>query len=121
MKSEVIRIEEKMKRITEAWTPKIVEQINDYHIKLARFDGEFSWHKHDETDELFYVVKGEMKIEFRDRSLSLKAGELFVVPRGIEHKPSAEKECQVMLIEPAGTVNTGDVVNDMTASDKDWL
>lgn len=121
MKSEVINIPEKMKMINEPWTPKIIEQMNDYQIKLAVFEGQFSWHKHDETDEVFYVIKGEMNIEFREKSVTLKAGDLFVVPKGVEHKPHALKECHVMLIEPAGTINTGDKINSQTASNKDWI
>lgn len=121
MKDKVINIHDKMKMVTQPWTPKIIEQMNDYQIKLAIFSGDFTWHKHDETDEVFYVIKGEMGIEFRDKTVQLKEGELYVVPKGVEHKPSAEAECQVMIIEPAGTVNTGDSYNELTASNKDWI
>jgi len=121
MKLEVINVEEKFGKVDGYWAPKIIEQMNDYHLKLARFKGEFTWHDHKETDEVFFVIEGEMKIDFRDKSVVLKAGELFVVPKGVEHKPCAEKECKVMLIEPAGTVNTGDVVGEQTASNKDWV
>ena len=121
MKSEVIRIEEKMDMVNQLWTPKIIEQMNDYHIKLVKIEGDFTWHKHDETDEVFYVIKGEMIIEFRHKSVPLKEGELFVVKKGIEHKPHADRECHIMLIEPAGTINTGDSINELTASNKDWI
>lgn len=121
MKSEVINIAEKLDQINEHWTPKIIEQMNDYHFKLAKIKGDFTWHQHEETDEVFYVVEGKMRIDFRDKSVEMKTGELFVVPRGIEHKPYAKDECKIMLIEPAGTVNTGEVTNDQTTSNKDWI
>lgn len=121
MKSEVINISKKLEQITEHWTPKIIEQMNDYHLKLAKIKGDFTWHQHEETDEVFYVVDGEMRIDFKDKSIEMKTGELFVVPRGVEHKPFAKDECKIMLIEPAGTVNTGEVTNEQTASNKDWI
>jgi mannose-6-phosphate isomerase-like protein (cupin superfamily) len=95
--------------------------MNDYEFKLVRIDGEFVWHKHDETDETFVVIKGEMRIEFRDGSVDLRAGEMFVVPRGVEHKPFAARECHVMIIEPAGTLNTGDAGGELTAKNDVWV
>jgi len=121
MKNEVININDKLKKVDAYWTPKIIEQMNDYHFKLAKFKGAFTWHDHKETDEVFYVIEGEMTIEFRDHSVELKAGELYVVPKGIEHKPYAQEECSVMLIEPAGTVNTGDEENEFTSSHTEWV
>lgn len=121
MKSEVINLNEKLEMITKPWTPKIIEQMNDYHFKVVKILGKFTWHKHDETDETFFVVKGKMGIAFRDKTVTLHAGELYVIPKGVEHKPYAEKECSIMLIEPVGTVNTGDVINEMTKSNKDWI
>lgn len=121
MKAERINLSEKFEFVTEYWSPKIIEQMNDYHFKLAKFKGEFTWHAHKETDEVFFVVEGEMKIEFREKIVSLKAGELFVVPKGIEHRPVSEEECKVMLIEPAGTINTGEVKNDQTVAEIDWI
>jgi mannose-6-phosphate isomerase-like protein (cupin superfamily) len=121
MKAETINIAEKFERVTDYWAPKIIAQMNDYQFKLAKFEGEFTWHDHKETDEVFFVIEGEMQIEFRDRSIVLKAGELFVVPKGVEHKPHAKEECKVMLIEPAGTVNTGDAVGKLTASHTEWI
>jgi mannose-6-phosphate isomerase-like protein (cupin superfamily) len=111
MKAEKINIAEKFEQVTEYWEPKIIEQMNDYQFKLAKFKGDFTWHDHKETDEVFFVIEGEMQIDFRDRSVVLKAGEMFVVSKGVEHKPYAKEECKVMLIESAGTVNTGDVVD----------
>ncbi len=121
MKSEVINVKQKLTKINDYWTPKIIEQMNDYHFKLAKFKGEFTWHDHKETDEVFYVIEGEMIIELRDQSIHLTTGDLYVIPKGIEHKPYAQEECSVMIIEPAGTVNTGDRENALTASNKDWI
>jgi mannose-6-phosphate isomerase-like protein (cupin superfamily) len=95
--------------------------MNDYHFKVVKIQGEFIWHDHPETDEVFMVLSGELEIQFRDRSVLLREGELFVVPKGQEHKPVAEKECHILLVEPAGTLNTGDVVNERTAANDVWI
>ena len=116
-----INLKEKLKLISEHWSPKVIAEMNNYQLKLVKLEGEFVWHKHDDTDELFFCVKGGMKIELRDGSVSLSEGELFVVPRGVEHRPVAEKECQVLLIEPQGVVNTGDVESDLTAPNDQWI
>ena len=116
-----INLNEKLAQFSEHWSPKVIAQMNDYHFKLAKFQGEFVWHSHAETDEVFIVLDGEMVIELRDGKVSLKAGEMFVVAKGVEHRPSAESECKVMLVEPAGTINTGDVVSELTAKDNVWL
>lgn len=121
MKFEAVNVNEKMELINEYWTPKIIEQMNDYQFKLVKIKGDFTWHDHKDTDEVFYVIDGEMNIDFRDKTVVLKTGDLFVVPKGIEHKPFAEEECKIMLIEPAGTVNTGDELSTHTASNKDWI
>lgn len=121
MKAEVINLLEKMEQVEDFWTPKIVEQMNDYQFKLAKFKGEFTWHNHKETDEVFIILKGRMEILFRDKEVVLKEGEMYVIPKGVDHKPQADRECQVMIVEPAGTVNTGDVTNGLTASNKDWI
>ncbi|UCF65893.1 MAG: cupin domain-containing protein [bacterium] len=95
--------------------------MNDYHFKLVKFQGDFIWHSHPETDETFIVVQGELRIDFRDGAVILKSGELFVVPKGKEHKPCAKQECQIMLVEPIGTVNTGNSVSaERTAKDQ-WI
>jgi mannose-6-phosphate isomerase-like protein (cupin superfamily) len=95
--------------------------MNDYQFKLAKVEGEFVWHSHDDTDETFIVIDGELTIEFRDRLVVLKKGEMVVVPRSVEHKPSAEDECQIMLIEPKGVVNTGDSGGELTAENDVWI
>jgi len=95
--------------------------MNNYHFKLAKVQGEFIWHDHPETDEVFIVVKGHLDIMFRDGEVSLYEGEMFVVPKGVEHKPFAENECHILLIEPAGTVNTGNVVDEKTAPNDIWI
>ena len=121
MEYSAINLKEKLNRFSEHWSPKIIAQMNDYHFKLVKFQGDFVWHSHADTDEVFISLDGEMSIEFRDGKVDLKAGEMFVVPKGVEHKPFAEKECKIMLVEPAGTVNTGDVDGDLTAEDNVWI
>jgi mannose-6-phosphate isomerase-like protein (cupin superfamily) len=116
-----INLREKLGRFSEQWTPKIVAQMNDYQFKLVKIQGEFVWHSHADTDEVFIVLDGEMTIHFRDGEVHLRAGEMFVVPRGREHKPSATRECRMMLVEPAGTLNTGDAPSDRTAADGVWI
>jgi mannose-6-phosphate isomerase-like protein (cupin superfamily) len=121
MKYTSINLKEKLGKFSEHWSPKIIAQMNDYHFKLVKFQGEFVWHSHSDTDEVFIALDGEMTIEFRDGKVELKTGELFVVPKKVEHKPRAEKECKIMLVEPAGTVNTGDTGGDLTAKDNIWI
>ena len=121
MNTAVVNLAEKFTKFSEQQSPKVVAQVNEYHVKIARIQGEFVWHHHPETDEMFLVIEGTMQIEFRDHGVRLDKGELFVVPRGIEHKPIADEECQIVLFEPAGTVNTGDSGGDMTVSDVPWI
>lgn len=117
-----INLKEKFSKFTERWSPKIIAQMNDYHFKLAKVQGEFVWHDHPETDEVFIVVEGRLDILFRGGRVSLHEGEMFVVPKGIEHKPAAEQECHILLIEPAGTVNTGDAKDtSLTAPNNIWI
>jgi len=118
---QAINLKDKLAKFSEQWKPKIISQMNDYHIKLAKVQGEFVWHDHPETDELFLVVDGKLEIMFRDGKVTLEAGDLYVVPKGIEHKPVAEQECHILLIEPAGTVNTGNVSDDKTAPNDVWI
>ncbi len=118
---EPININEKLNKFSDTWAPKNIAKLNDYNLKAAKVKGEFVWHKHIETDELFIVIEGELEIYFRDGKVSLKAGELFVVPKGIEHKPVAETECKILLLEPAGTINTGDAGGDFTAKNDVWI
>jgi mannose-6-phosphate isomerase-like protein (cupin superfamily) len=121
MTYEAINLEDKFSRFSEHFAPKIIAQMNDYHFKLARFQGEFVWHVHADTDEAFVVIAGEMRIDFRDGCVHLKAGEMYVVPRGVEHKPFAEKECKLLLVEPAGTINTGNAGGALTAANDSWI
>ena len=117
---EVVNLEDKFGRFAEHWSPKILAQLNDYQIKAVKLQGAFVWHRHDETDELFLVTKGRLVIRFRDREITLGPGELLVVPKGVEHMPVAEEECELMLIEPAGTPNTGDAGGARTV-EPDWI
>lgn len=121
MNYQPINFQEKMTKFSGHWSPKIIAQMNDYHFKVARVQGEFVWHDHPETDEVFIVLKGQLEIQFREGKVVMSEGEMFVVPRGMEHKPVAEEECHILLVEPAGTVNTGDVVDDKTAPNDVWI
>ncbi len=114
MMIKTINIEEKLALITEYWSPAIVGELNGQHVKLAKLYGEFVWHKHEEEDEMFFVISGTLKIEFRDKILTLNPSEFTVIPRGIEHKPIADEEVAVMLFEPISTLNTGDKTNGFT-------
>ncbi len=116
-----INLEQKLTLFSDLWTPKIVAQMNDYYFKLVKVEGEFVWHSHPETDEVFLVMEGELRIDFRDGAVELKRGELAVVPRGAEHRPYAQRECQILLIEPVETVNTGDAGGDRTVIDPEWI
>jgi mannose-6-phosphate isomerase-like protein (cupin superfamily) len=117
-----INLQEKLTKFSEHWSPKIIAQLNYYHLKLAKVQGEFVWHDHPETDEVFIVVNGHLEIHFRDGKVSLNEGEMFVVPKGVEHKPVAEKECHILLIEPAGLVNTGSAEDStLTAPNDVWI
>ncbi len=116
-----VNLKNKFELFNEYWTPKIVGDLNDSHIKLAKFKGEFTWHQHDNEDELFFVVKGKLLIKFRDKNIHLEEGEFLIVPKGVEHLPIAEEEVHVMLIEPKTTINTGAVVGDLTQTDLDRI
>ena len=111
---ERINLAEKFSRIHDLTSPKIVAELNGQHVKLVKFQGTFVWHKHDHEDEMFLVVDGEFRMELRDGNIDLKAGQFLIVPRGVEHRPVAEREARVMLFEPATTLNTGDVRNERT-------
>ena len=117
-----INLEEKLALLSEHWSPRVVAELNDYQFKLVKIEGEFVWHTHDETDEAFLVIKGEMEIGFRDRpDVKVRAGELFVIPKGAEHITRAEDECAALIIEPRGVVNTGETGGDLTARNDVWL
>ena len=115
MTNDVVDLGEKLALFTEHWSPKLVARLNDYEVKLVKVQGEFVWHTHDETDELFLVLDGTLTIQLRDRDVVLRPGQLFVVPRGVEHCPRADGEVKALLLEPAGVVNTGDAGGDLTA------
>ncbi|MBN1978890.1 MAG: cupin domain-containing protein [Anaerolineae bacterium] len=121
MAHAAINFEEKLARIAEQWSPKVVAQLNDYHFKLVKLQGDFVWHSHPDTDEAFLVLAGEMFVDFRDGPARVGPGELLVVPRGVEHKPRAEEECHALLVEPAGTPNTGDAGGERTVENPDWI
>lgn len=116
-----INVENKFDLFNEYWSPKIVGDLNDSHVKLAKFKGEFVWHKHDNEDELFFIIKGNLLIKFRDQDVYLKEGEFIIIPKGVEHLPIAEEEVHVMLIEPKATLNTGDATSDLTKTDLDRI
>lgn len=109
-----VNIAEKLSLFSEYWSPKIVGELNGQHVKLAKLKGEFVWHKHDNEDEMFLVIEGVLKIEFRDKTIVINKNEFLIVPKGTEHKPIAENEVSVMLFEPASTLNTGNTENELT-------
>ncbi len=121
MQYQAISIDEKFKKFSEVFQPKVIAEMNDYQFKLARVKGDFVWHSHAETDETFLVIDGELIIEFRDGTVKVRKGEMFVVRRGVEHKPFAQTECKIMLIEPVGTVNTGRTGGKLTAPNDAWI
>jgi mannose-6-phosphate isomerase-like protein (cupin superfamily) len=121
MSNKPINFREKFSKFSEHWSPKVIAEMNDYQFKLAKIQGEFVWHDHKDTDEVFIVIEGCMSIEFRDGAVDLTEGELFVVPKGVEHKPFAEKECKIMFVEPRGVVNTGDCVDELMAENDVWI
>ena len=112
-----VNINQKFSLFNEYWSPKIVGELNGQYVKLAKFKGEFIWHKHDNEDEMFYVISGKFKIELRDKLIELNEGEFFIVPKGAEHRPVADEEAEVMLFEPKTTQNTGNVNNEFTKND----
>ncbi len=121
MISNKINIKNKFQKFSDLWSPRVIAEMNDYQFKLAKIKGDFIWHKHDDTDEVFIVIEGEMKIEFRDGSVKLNQGDLYVVSKGVEHKPFAKNVCKIMLIEPKEVTNTGDLINDLTAKNDVWI
>jgi mannose-6-phosphate isomerase-like protein (cupin superfamily) len=117
-----INFAEKLALFSEQWQPRIVAELNDYQFKVVKIEGDFVWHRHADTDEAFIVLEGRLRIEFRDGAVELGAGEMYVVPRGIEHKPRAEREVKMLLVEPRGVLNTGDgEVGERTVRDEVWL
>lgn len=118
---DVVNLAERLGRFFTHWDPKVVAELNGQHVRLVKLLGPFVWHRHEAEDELFLVLKGTLKMELRDRSLTLREGELLVVPRGVEHRPVAEEEVHVLLFEPAGTRNTGDAGGPRTVPDPERI
>ncbi len=121
MNRNAINFRQKFSLFTEQWAPKVVAEMNDYQFKIVRLEGDFIWHDHKATDETFIVLDGTLRIDFRDGAVSVSAGEMFVVPKGVEHKPFAEGEVKLLLIEPRGVVNTGHEASDRTAQNDVWI
>ncbi|MDQ0996658.1 mannose-6-phosphate isomerase-like protein (cupin superfamily) [Phyllobacterium ifriqiyense] len=118
---QAINFSNKFELFSEQWQPKVIAEMNDYQFKIARLEGDFIWHDHKDTDETFIVLEGELRIDFRDGAVTLRAGEMYVVPKGVEHKPYADKEVKLMLIEPRGVLNTGDLDSQRTAQNDVWI
>jgi len=118
---DTINLKEKLDKFSDHWSPKVIAELNDYQFKLVKIQGEFVWHNHPDTDEVFIVIEGSMNIEFENETVQLNEGEMLVVPKGIEHKPYADFECKVMLVEPRGVVNTGDADSKLTADNDVWI
>ena len=119
--TDVVNLEEKFRRLRAYWQPRVVAELNDYQFKIVRVKGEFVWHDHADTDEAFLVLEGALRIELRDRAVDLGPGDLYVVPRGVEHRPVAEEEVKLLIVEPRGVVNTGGVRGDLTAESDVWI
>ena len=118
---EKVNIYEKLNLFTEHWSPKIIGEVNEAYVKIAKLKGEFLWHSHENEDEMFYVLKGVLVIKFRDKDVELSEGEFIIIPKGVEHMPAAENEVHVMLIEAKSTLNTGDVINERTVENLDKI
>lgn len=121
MTYDAINLLHKIGKIDAQWQPRVVAELNDYQFKVVRIEGDFIWHDHQDTDEAFLVLEGILRIDFRDGAVKLGPGELYVVPKGVEHKPYAEKEVKMLLIEPRGTVNTGAEGGERTAANDVWI
>ena len=118
---DTINLKDKLDKFSDHWSPKVIAELNDYQFKLVKIQGEFVWHDHPDTDEVFIVIEGSMNIEFENETVQLNEGEMLVVPKGVEHKPYADSECKVMLVEPRGVVNTGDADSELTADNDVWI
>ena len=117
-----INLQNKLEKFSDHWSPKVIGEMNDYQFKLAKVQGDFIWHHHLDTDETFFVIKGKLTIEFKNSKVDIEEGEIFIVPKGVEHKPMATKECHIMIIEPKGVTNTGNKMNSELKSDNDvWI
>ncbi|HEX9531717.1 MAG TPA: cupin domain-containing protein [bacterium] len=121
MKYKPLNFQQKLGLFTEYWQPKVIAEMNDYQFKVVKLHGDFIWHDHRDTDETFIVVEGDLRIDFQDGAVHVSTGEMFVVPRGVKHKPYAEKEVKVLLIEPRGVLNTGHEGGNRTAANDEWI
>lgn len=121
MTFDAINFEDKFAKFSDHWSPRVIAEMNEYQFKLVKVEGEFVWHDHADTDEVFIVIEGELTIEFRDGKVTLKSGEMFVIPKGVAHKPAANSECKIMLVEPKGVVNTGNAGSKLTAENDVWV
>lgn len=119
--NQVINIAEKFSKFSETYSPRVIAEMNDYQFKLVRVEGEFVWHDHPDTDEVFIVIEGILDIEFRDGKVTLNTGEMYVIAKGVEHKPVAKNLCKIMLVEPKGVINTGNAGGELTAEDDVWV
>ena len=116
-----INLQHKLSLFSEQWKPKVIAEMNDYQFKVVKLQGDFIWHDHQDTDETFIVLEGKLRIDFRDGAVEIAAGEMYVVPKGVQHKPCAEKEVKLLLIEPRGVLNTGHEGGERTATNDVWI
>ncbi|QDE32660.1 MULTISPECIES: cupin domain-containing protein [Shewanella] len=121
MPAKVINFNDKFTQFSDHWSPRVIAEMNDYQFKLVKVEGEFVWHDHPDTDEVFIVIEGTLTIAFRDKEVTLRTGEMVVIPKGVEHKPMANEQCNIMIIEPRGVVNTGEIGSDLTALNDQWI
>ena len=121
MEFKKINLQQKYSKFTDLWSPKIIAEMNNYQFKIVKIKGDFVWHSHNHTDETFIVIEGNMTIQLRDGKVELSEGEMYVVPKGVEHKPFAEDECKILVIEPKGVINTGDVKGSLTINQEQWI
>jgi len=121
MTNNAINIKDKFTKFNDHWSPRVIAEMNDYQFKLVKVEGEFVWHEHPDTDEVFIVIEGCLNIEFRDGMVTLESGEMFVIPKGVEHKPAANSECKIMIVEPKDVINTGDSGTELTAENNVWI
>ena len=116
-----INFKDKLQKFSDQWSPKVIAELNNYQFKLVKIQNDFVWHKHDDTDEVFIVLSGKIFIEFEAETVELNEGEMIVVPKGTKHRPYAKEEASIMLVEPRGVLNTGDIVDEMTAPNDQWI
>ncbi|WHY22370.1 cupin domain-containing protein [Paenibacillus sp. G2S3] len=121
MHYQAINLKDKLSNFNDLWSPKVIGEMNDYQFKLIKITGDFEWHVHQDTDKVFFTLEGEMIIDFRDGQVKISKGEMFILPKGVEMKPSAEKECHIMLVEPRSVLNTGGTESELTAANDTWI